>query len=189
MKKRILFLFVGLILVCSAILVCRSNSAVSASSERTTNRSSQAMPGSATFIESGEPLTATHLLYLPYIARSADPTPSPSLHWELVGPAGEERVLDIDIAPDDRYLYTATPSGIYRTLDKGLTWELCRSGYFRSLVIDPVNPNIVYAGPGVCKSTDGGNSWECYSEGMTDTNVASLAIATTDPNILFTGSF
>jgi hypothetical protein len=41
----------------------------------------------------------------------------------------------------------------------------------------------------VYKSTDGGDRWTLYDEGMTCTNVATMAVARSDPNLLFTGSF
>lgn len=67
--------------------------------------------------------------------------------------------------------------GMYKTTDGGSTWTLLpntpnyvgyQGWYDNCVIVDPQNPNIVYAGGvfpygsnyyGVIKSTDGGNSW------------------------------
>jgi hypothetical protein len=123
-------------------------------------------------------------------AASSSLTPQ-TLHWQLLGPADGERVNDIDVDPNNpRRLYATTQSGIFRSTDGGSSWDLILAGFFRDLVIDPQNSDNVYTGPGgVYKSTDGGDSWTPYYEGMTCTNLATLTISATDPNILFTGSF
>ena len=138
------------------------------------------------------PPTDTKFAYLPYISKP--PTP---LGWVPIGPAEGEALLDIDVAPDDSYrLYASTREGVYRSLDGGIRWELALGGFFRQLVIDPQQPNILYTGPhddsfryGIYKSTDGGDQWAYYNEGMTCEDLYGLSIAATDPNILFTGSF
>lgn len=121
---------------------------------------------------------------------------SQSVRWQLIGPPGGE-VLDIDVDPNDsRRLYAATRSGVYRSTDGGSSWSLVLDGLSSDLVIDPQNSDVIYTGPrdssyryGVHKSTDGGDSWTHYDEGMTCTNLATLAIAASNPSILFTGSF
>lgn len=64
--------------------------------------------------------------------------------------------------------------GIYRSIDGGQTWELKgleKTRNIHRVIIDPTNPDIVYAGAigspwgphperGVYKTTDGGESWE-----------------------------
>jgi photosystem II stability/assembly factor-like uncharacterized protein len=120
-----------------------------------------------------------------------------NLEWQLIGPTGGEQVLDVDVDPHrPRRLYAATQDGIYRSTDGGSTWTLVLGGFFRDLAIDPQNSDIVYTGPqdssyryGVHKSTDGGDTWTPYDEGMTCTNLATLAVAAADPSIIFTGSF
>lgn len=143
-------------------------------------------------LDSPPPFTPTDFAFLPYISR-----PQPPLGWVPIGPAEGDALLDIDVAPNDsNRLYAATRSGIYRSMDRGANWELAVGGFFRQLVVDPKHPNILYSGPhdesyryGIYKSTDGGDTWTHYDEGMTCDNPAALSIAATDPNILFTGSF
>ena len=118
------------------------------------------------------------------------------LLWQPIGPTGGESVLDIDVDPhNSQRLYAATQAGIYRSVDGGLEWDMILSGFFRELVIDPQTSNNIYAGQrgpsgyGVYKSTDGGDTWHHYNEGMTCDDLATMSIAATSPNILFTGSF
>jgi photosystem II stability/assembly factor-like uncharacterized protein len=69
-------------------------------------------------------------------------------------------------------VYGGTESGIYRSLDSGLTWEKMKSGLPSEdvgrigLAISPVNPDVLYAiveatkdDKGVYKSVDRGVSW------------------------------
>jgi hypothetical protein len=124
----------------------------------------------------------------------ADPLPGAlgfqARRWQLIGPPGGEEVFDIDVDPNDpTRLYATTRAGVYRSTDGGVNWSLSRAGFYRQLVIDPQNGNNVYVCPGVCKSTNGGEGWNCTSDGMTDPNTASLAIAASSPSTLFAGSF
>jgi hypothetical protein len=143
-------------------------------------------------LEATPPFTPTDLVFLPYVSK-----PRPPLGWVRIGPAEGDALLDIDVAPQDsNRLYASTRTGLYRSMDRGATWELALAGFFRQLVIDRQQPSILYTGPsdenwqyGVFKSTDAGNSWTRYSDGMTCDNLAALTISATEPNILFTGSF
>ena len=136
--------------------------------------------------------TPTDFVFLPYVSK-----PRPPLGWVRIGPVEGDALLDIDVASEDsNRLYASTRTGLYRSTDRGVTWELALAGFFRQLVIDPQEPSILYTGPsdenwqyGVFKSNDGGDSWTRYSEGMTCDNLNGLSIAATEPNILFTGSF
>ncbi|NJO69226.1 MAG: hypothetical protein HC830_08050 [Bacteroidetes bacterium] len=64
-------------------------------------------------------------------------------------------------------------------------------GYITGLLINPINPDIVYARcdvAGMFKSVDGGKSWEAINNGMTECHhhsVETFAIHPTDPDILF----
>jgi len=110
--------------------------------------------------------------------------------WQSIGPAGGESVLDVDVDPHNSLrLYATTQNGIYRSIDGGSSWDLILSGFFRDLVIDPQDSDVIYTGPGVYKSINGGDDWTRYDEGMTCTNLATMAISASNPNILFTGSF
>jgi hypothetical protein len=50
--------------------------------------------------------------------------------------------------------------------------------YVSALVIDPLNPAVVYAGTsnGVFRSANGGASWTAMNSGLTNTQVCALAL-------------
>jgi photosystem II stability/assembly factor-like uncharacterized protein len=61
---------------------------------------------------------------------------------------------------------------------------------FSSFAINPLDPQIVYAGTGsgVFKSIDGGGSWRAANVGLTEPYVFDLAIDQRDPGILYAGT-
>jgi hypothetical protein len=198
MTKRTLLVVVA----CIGILIVTTMGTGSRASGRLDPQSGVPPPLSDSLVRSdaqwlGTPLTITHAAYLPYIANQPTPTPRPPLGWEAIGPSEGDAAMDIDVAPDDsRRLYVSTRTGVYRSTDRGATWHLALGGFFRRLVVDPRQPNVLFTGPnddryryGIHKSTDGGNTWTHYSEGMTCTNLYGLSISATNPNTLFTGSF
>ena len=65
-------------------------------------------------------------------------------------------------------------------------------GAITAVVIDPQNPEIVYAATdenGVYKSTDGGSSWTTISRGLNSYWVNALAIDPQNPTTLYAGTF
>jgi photosystem II stability/assembly factor-like uncharacterized protein len=99
------------------------------------------------------------------------------------------QVLALAIDPSNpRVLYAATRfDGIYKSTDAGANWKQVNNAaagtlftivHF-SLVVDPDNPQTVYAGTfdGVLKSTDGGMQWTASNEGLPPaTRVFALAV-------------
>ena len=84
-------------------------------------------------------------------------------------------------------VYAGTDSGIYRSIDGGLSWAPCGSPAFAyELAVDPGNPAILYAGHNaVCyKSVDYGNNWLSSTVGL-DGSCTSLIFAS---DALFFGS-
>ncbi len=52
------------------------------------------------------------------------------------------------------------------------------------------NPNLYYmgtAGGGVWKTKDGGNTWGCISDGYFGGSIGALAVAESDPNVIYVG--
>src|SRR5262245_59147937 len=97
--------------------------------------------------------------------------------------------------------------GVFRSTDGGRTFEkvLFKDDYTSAneVLIEPRNPRILYAtlwsqqqsfiegqgfgsaGMGIFKSTDGGTTWTQLSEGLPQILQANIAIAPSDPNILY----
>jgi uncharacterized repeat protein (TIGR01451 family) len=64
-------------------------------------------------------------------------------------------------------VYAGTPGGLFVSYNPGQSWDFSTNGLgtpnVTSITVDPVNPNVAYAGlngGGLFKSTDSGNSWQ-----------------------------
>jgi photosystem II stability/assembly factor-like uncharacterized protein len=89
--------------------------------------------------------------------------------------------------------------GIYKSIDGGLTWkcmglELTR--YIHRIIIDPVNPDIIYAGAignpwaphterGLFRSVDGGVTWNRILFTNETSGVADMVMDPTNPSKIF----
>ena len=141
--------------------------------------------------------------------------------WRNVGLEDSDRIGRIVIDPrDSRRVYVAalgklyTPGGqrgVYRTTDGGETWERVLAPEdgemtgFIDLVLDPTNPDVVYAaawersrrpwdfteggpGSGLYKSADGGDTWTRLEGGLPrgdHVGRIGLAIAASRPRTLY----
>lgn len=91
-------------------------------------------------------------------------------------------------------------SGVYRSLDRGVSWEqvgLVNSSRIGRIAVDPNDPKHIFVAAsgdlfnpggerGVYESTDGGSSWTLVLGGDNDTTGAvDLAIDPRDPNRIF----
>jgi len=106
----------------------------------------------------------------------------------------EAHVFSVAIDPTNaRIAYAATiDGGIYRTNDKGKTWHPKNMGLgghtnIRSVAIDPLNPNRVYAGavgnnPEIYYSDNKGESWQKLNDELTFTTIAGHSQLQIDPN-------
>ncbi|MGC1473892.1 MAG: hypothetical protein WA775_14970 [Psychroserpens sp.] len=88
--------------------------------------------------------------------------------------------------------------GIFKSLDGGKSWKamgLEKTRHIHRVIIDPTNPNIVYAAAigspwgehperGVFKTTDGGLTWTKILFANTKTGAADLVMDPTNPNKL-----
>ncbi len=89
--------------------------------------------------------------------------------------------------------------GIYKSIDAGKTWKcmgLEKTRNIHRVIIDPTNPNIVYAGAignpfgihperGVFKTTDGGETWNKILYTNDTSGVADMIMDPKNPNKIF----
>lgn len=64
-------------------------------------------------------------------------------------------------------------------------------GRTRAILINPVNPDILYAGGvagGVFKSTDAGASWNPTSDDLINIAISSMVMDPTDPDVIYAGT-
>jgi photosystem II stability/assembly factor-like uncharacterized protein len=123
--------------------------------------------------------------------------------WVTTGPTnGTVRTLAIDPS-NSSIIYAGTASGVYKTTNGGASWMAINNGMvvsfasgsgtfpvtIRNLVIDPGNPNTVYAGSssGIYKSTDGGANWFRLTSGLPSSNIQTVVIDPANPAMLYVG--
>jgi photosystem II stability/assembly factor-like uncharacterized protein len=151
------------------------------------------------------------LLILAVLIGAAPPLRAGVNVWTPAGPDSGGAVTALAVHPaDPRIVYAGTDGGgIFKTTDGGQTWQAANQGltslFIRALVIDPSNPDTLYAATAgqnlsfsviaVFQSTDGGATWRDKSEGLPAGTrgcfcarlpVDVLAMDPRDPRILFT---
>ncbi|MFN7117069.1 MAG: VPS10 domain-containing protein [Saprospiraceae bacterium] len=93
---------------------------------------------------------------------------------------------------------TAQPAPITVTkfdqsLFDGVKWRLVgpfRGGRAGTVTGVPGNPNLYYmgtAGGGVWRTKDAGTTWECISDGYFGGSIGAVAVAESDPNVIYVG--
>ena len=91
-------------------------------------------------------------------------------------------------------VYAGTTKGLYRTSNKGESWERIGQSitepFISSIVLHPSDPSVLYVGGpgGVWKSDDGGNTWAARNEGLTTLNIRALAMEPKDLRTLYAGT-
>ena len=138
--------------------------------------------------------------------------------WKDMGLKNSEHISKIIVhpsSPDVVWVASQGPlwssggeRGLYKSVDGGKTWkntlEINEWTGVTDLVIDPTNPDILYAaswqkhrnvaalmggGPGtnLYKSVDGGDSWTKINKGLPRSNMGKigLAISPIDPTVLY----
>jgi len=117
----------------------------------------------------------------------------------LVVSPSDPRVLYVGTGESDIRSDLASGAGVYRSSDGGDSWTysgLRDTRQISKLLVDPNNPDVVYAGAlgyaygpnpdrGVYKSSDGGKTWRQTLYRGPEVGVADLAIAAAQPNVLF----
>ena len=105
------------------------------------------------------------------------------------------QTLVVDPAAPDTLYAAARDSGIFKSVDGGVTWNQALGGIsttrMQALAIDPLHPRVLYAATGagvnpgaVYKTVDGGNNWTLV-DSASFAVVQQLAVDTRDPNIVY----
>lgn len=121
----------------------------------------------------------------------------PKLPWS------ELQCFDLAVHPKDpKVVYAGTNDGVYRSDDRGASFERLDSALndydVWSLAIDPVNPDNIYAGcrPGaIFRTRDGGAHWEHtaaefaeYCANVSVPRVLTMAVDPSDPRKIWAGA-
>ena len=126
--------------------------------------------------------------------------------WSSTGLSMGVNLLALDPA-NPATLYAATGGsglgdfgGLFNSTDGGASWAPINEGLeslmatrspVAALVIDPANPQVLYAGTsgyGVFRSTDGGAHWSPFNDGLTNLDVRVLALTPGNANALYAGT-
>ena len=137
--------------------------------------------------------------------------------WSHMGLKNSEHIAKVIVHPDNSDVVwvaaigplwsSGGDRGLYKTTDGGKTWkktlEIDKHTGVTDLVIDPRNPDILYAasfqrarhvftylggGPGstIYKSSDGGDTWSKANKGLPDGDLGRIGLAVSaDPDIVY----
>jgi photosystem II stability/assembly factor-like uncharacterized protein len=114
--------------------------------------------------------------------------------WRASGLAGQAVRALIQTEADTGLFFAGTLDGVYRSHDDGARWERISPANhadlrnFDSLLSDPRNPNVLYAGTYHLpwKTTDGGKTWVNVKAGMVDdSDVMSVTMDPANPDRVY----
>ena len=116
---------------------------------------------------------------------------SNSASWTKIGlnSLSIRSLVSHPVNPD--IIYAGTDDGIYKSIDKGNTWQATSNQGTPAfyIVISPSEPNILYAtrgNTGVQKSVDGGNTWFDITNNLgTPISIHDIDIDPNDSNIVY----
>src|SRR5947209_20239903 len=91
-------------------------------------------------------------------------------------------------------LFPLTAQQVDPSLCSGLRWRMIgpfRGGRSNAVAGIPGQPNVYYfgsVGGGVWKTINGGETWQPIFDGQPIASVGALAIAASDPNVIYVGT-
>jgi photosystem II stability/assembly factor-like uncharacterized protein len=126
------------------------------------------------------------------------PSSSPSVGAIAVAPSNP-KILYVGMGESDIRSDMIPGDGIFKSTDEGKSWHyagLRDTHTISNIIIDPQNPDVVYASSmghvfkpdpnrGVFKSTDGGQTWNKILFVDDQTGAINLVMSPSDPNILY----
>lgn len=126
-------------------------------------------------------------------------------HWVQVNhglvPEGlvkTSRALGVTSVQVDPFMpdtvYAATLAGLYKTTDGAASWVRIggslQDQMIVAMVLDRVRAGVMYvaARDGIHRSEDGGKTWAALNEGLSTTNIRSLAQSAMNPRLFYAGT-
>ncbi|MCC6396866.1 MAG: hypothetical protein IT282_07580, partial [Bacteroidetes bacterium] len=112
----------------------------------------------------------------------------------------DERVPGTLLAGSESDFSAGSHGGVFRTSNEGATWDTLLRGYsILSIVTHPVSSDTIfvctgtanYSTSGILKSTDRGETWAWWDQGIflnPETSVNSLAIDPSTPSVMYAGT-
>ena len=92
--------------------------------------------------------------------------------WKIITSWRTEEILGVVPDPvDSAMMYVATPFGVFKTTDDGLTWNRKMNGinpwYIQRIIMDGRDRSVLYAAgeSDLFRTTDGGESWRGMGSG------------------------
>jgi len=137
-------------------------------------------------------------------AQTSVQTPSPDMHWRMIGPfrGGRTRAATGVPGQPNVFYIGQVDGGVWRSTDFGRTWQPVFDAQptqsIGAIAVAPSNASILYAasgeglrrpdlsvGDGIYRSTDAGKTWT-HTAGLRDgQQIPALAIDPRDPDRLF----
>lgn len=101
--------------------------------------------------------------------------------------------IEIDRTNPD-IVYAGTTKGLFRTANKGNSWERIGHSlpdpFVSSIVIHLTQPSVLFIGGpgGVWKTTDSGRTWQAMNQGLATLNIRALALSPQNVQTLYAGT-
>lgn len=113
---------------------------------------------------------------------------------EIISASSDIRAIALD-SNNPGIIYAATEEGLYKTLDRGKSWESSGAGLIKEvnfIYIDRSNSDIIYAAAknGLFRSQDSGMNWQRIFLGKDalERDVASVELISAPPKSIFIGT-
>ena len=114
------------------------------------------------------------------------------VNWNATSTAPDDTVYCLVVNPDNaNIVYAATPIGIYKTTDGGITWVNKGGGAnLKAIRLFPHYPDTIVIGGdnGVLISTNSGDEWAYFNTGLENTRVNCLEFSADNQIRLFAGT-
>src|SRR5438094_928270 len=106
------------------------------------------------------------------LSAQIDPRMVQEMRWRMIGPfRGGRTVAAVGVRNQPNVFYIGVNNGgVWKTTDYGRIWTPIfddqPTGSIGAIAVAPSDPNIIYVGSGLFKSTDGGSNWRQLTSGL-----------------------